>query len=57
MNTFLLNGVSLVRPSLYISLVFSNANFGMEKLSYFLELVMEEAVTRYNGKGWNSLGN
>jgi hypothetical protein len=46
-----------VRPSLYISLMFSNANFGMEKLSYFLELVMEEAVTRYNGKGWNSLGN
>jgi hypothetical protein len=36
--------------------LFSNANFAAAKGSSFLELVMEEAVARYNGKGWNSLG-
>jgi hypothetical protein len=40
---------------IYIYL-FSNANFNVGKDSLFLGLVMEEAVSRYTGQGWNSLG-
>ena len=44
-----------INPS-SMCLLFSNANFGSAQNSLFLGLVMEEAVSRYNGKGWNSLG-